>query len=240
MEFKAKIRAIKQEAKGTKTFVFDKPPNLKYKSGQSFHFTVDLKYPDDRGVTRHFTLSSSPTEENIQFTTRIRPQSGFKKTLDEMSVGDEIKVHGLGGEFVLDSDTTSIPQVFVAGGIGITPFRSIFKYIVDKNLKVPVHLIYSNSIPEEIAFKEDLDKMASRHTNMQITYTVTKPEESKQKWSGHTSRVDKTLISQIASKYQNPVFWLCGPPAFVSAMEDVLEEMKIPEERIKIDKFSGY
>ncbi|MEK7188269.1 MAG: FAD-dependent oxidoreductase, partial [Patescibacteria group bacterium] len=154
-----KLKLIKtiDEAKGTKSFFWKPEKQVSWLPGQFFYFTLPkLKYPDPRGTTRHFTISSSPTEGNLlRNTTRIREESGYKRTLNELNVGEIIEGEGPNGTFILD-ENSSIPQVFLAGGIGITPFRSFIKYNLDKNLQIPMHLIYANSIPEEITFGKEL------------------------------------------------------------------------------------
>lgn len=241
MEFKAKLIEKRDEAKGTKTFVFEKPEGFEYQAGQYLHYTLpELKYPDERGATRHFTLSSSPTEPHLGLTTRIRQESGYKKTLDELAIGSEIDARGPNGVFVLEDEQTTVPQVMIAGGIGITPFRSIIKCVTDKNLQVPIQLIYSNSIPEEITFKEELDEITKKHKNIKTNYTITKPEESTVLWEGRTGRIDASFIHSLSSIFHLPDYWLCGPPVFVDAMEEILNTMKIPQEHIKVDKFTGY
>ena len=130
---------------------------FEFLAGQYIYLTLPkLNYPDPRGATRHFTISSSPTElPKICITTRIRVESGFKKTLDEVEAGVSIEADAPFGEFTLNENDLT-PQVFIAGGIGITPFRSMLKYVFDKKLPIPIALIYSNSTPEQITFKSEL------------------------------------------------------------------------------------
>lgn len=238
MEFKIKLLAKKEEATDTKTFLFTRPKGFSYLAGQYVYLTLPhLEKPDERGDTRHFTLSSSPTEENLTITVRMRAESGYKQTLDAYPTGTEISMRGPNGFFTLERDNETEQQVMIAGGIGITPYRSIIKYVADKALSVPIHLIYSNSIPEEIVFKNELDKITKEHKNIQVTYTITRPEESKVKWTGPTSRIDANFLKK------HPLlttFWLCGPPAMVGAMEEVLSSLNIPSDRVKIEKFTGY
>lgn len=241
MENRIKLAEKRNEAKGTKTFIFDKPDAFDYKAGQYVYLTLDkLNYPDERGNTRHFTLSSSPTEKFLSVTVRIREQSGFKKTLDELPLGAEVNLRGPRGEFVLENEKAQDQQVFIAGGIGITPFRSIIKYTVESKLDIPIHLIYSNSLPEEITFKEELDNTQSNNKNLKIDYTITKPEESSLPWGDHKGRIDTDYLSLLTTYYSLPAFWVCGPPAFVDAIEEALQKLNIPKERIKTDKFTGY
>lgn len=244
MDFKLKLLEKKDEAKGTKTFIFEKPQGFTYKAGQYMYFTLpELKYPDKRGNVRHFTLSSSPTEDFLSITVRLRAESGYKKTLDELQPGYEITVRGPEGVFVLEDERTTVPQVMLAGGIGITPFRSMAKYATDKALPVPIHIIYSNSIPEEITFRKELDELVSKNPNLKVTHTITKPEESTESWTSLTGRINENLIQKLETgnwKLETEIFWLCGSPPMVSALEEALEKLQIPQERLRVEKFTGY
>lgn len=199
-DFKVKLIGKKDEAKDTKTFFFEKPSGFSYIAGQYCYFTLPkVNYEDSRGGVRHFTLSSSPTETDIALTTRMRDESGYKKTLDEFENGSEVAMQGPVGEFVLDKETTTTPQVMIAGGIGVTPYRSIIRYVADKNLNIPIHLIYANSLPEDIAFKAEFDQIVKEHANIKVSYTVSRPEESKVKWDGLTGRIDENMLRKLAN-----------------------------------------
>ncbi len=138
---KLKLIDVRDEARSTKSFFWQAEKAVSYIPGQYFYFTLPkLNYPDPRGATRHFTLSSSPTEGvTLRNTTRIREESGFKKSLSELPVGSEIQGEGPNGTFILDEKEPG-PHIFIAGGIGITPFRSMIKYASDKNLTIPIYL----------------------------------------------------------------------------------------------------
>ena len=230
---KVKLVKVTQEARGTKSFFWEPNSEIKFLPGQYFYYTLPkLNYPDERGATRHFTIASSPTEGNLlRLTTRTREESGYKKTLNEIKVGETIEGEGPTGTFIFnektikEGDTKS--HVFLAGGIGITPFRSIIKYVTDKKLKTSIHLIYSNS-NSEFVFKKELDKW------LNVDYVDTSQ-------SGHLDelKIDK-LIQNYKLKIKNCMFWVVGPPAFVSAMEDVLDKLKISSDRIITEKFTGY
>lgn len=244
MRFRVKLLGKKPEARGTKTFFFERPKGFSYLAGQYIYITLPkLFYPDERGDTRHFTLSSSPTEDKFAITTRMRETSGFKKTLDEMKDGEEVSISGPNGTFVLDNGKTETPQVMIAGGIGVTPYRSIIKYVSDKNLNVPIHLIYSNSAPEEITFKKELDEIAAHHPNIKVTYTITKPQPKAEKWTGLIGRIDATMLKNLGTRHWalgTSRFWVCGPPAMASALDALLETLKVPYEHINSEKFTGY
>ena len=239
---KLKFVEKRDEAEGTKSFFFEPEKPIKYTAGQYYYFTLPkLNYPDPRGTTRHFTLSSSPTEgNNIRITTRIRQESGYKKTLDELKPGDVIEGEGPNGSFVLNESAKN-QQVFLAGGIGITPFRSIIKYASDKGLTIPIHLIYSNSTVEQITYRKELTELASKYSSfLKIDMTVSKPEESREKWTGIVGRIDENLITKLTSSYVKPTYWLCGPPPMVDALEISLSKLKIPGNQIILEKFTGY
>ena len=238
---KLKLVEKRDEAKGTKSFFWETEKPVNYLAGQYFYFTLpSLNYPDPRGATRHFTLSSSPTEGNLlRNTTRIREESGYKKTLDELEIGTLIEGEGPNGTFILDEAEPG-PHVFLAGGIGITPFRSMIKYAADKNLNTQIHLIYSNSIPEEIAFRAELDGLAKSWPNLKLDMTVTKPEESKEPWKGLTGRIDENVIQKLVPDINNNIFWVCGPPAMVEAVEQTLGKLNLSSGKVRSEKFTGY
>ena len=242
---KLKLVEKKEETKGTKSFFWESEKSVDYIAGQFYYFTLpSLKYPDPRGATRHFTLSSSPTEGNLlRITTRMRQESGYKKTLDELPIGTQIEGEGPNGTFLLDDGDTG-PHVFLAGGIGITPFRSMIKYAADKNLNIPIHLIYANSIPEEITFRNELENWAKSWPNLKLDMTVSKPEESKEAWIGSVGRIDELLIKKLIGNWKleigNSTWWVCGPPLMVEAMEQALGKLGLSAGKLHSEKFTGY
>lgn len=205
-----------------------------YLPGQYFYYTIqNLKYPDPRGTTRHFTISSSPTEGNLlRFTTRIREESGYKKTLDELPVGTEIDGEGPNGTFILN-DKDAGPHVFIAGGIGITPFRSMIKNVVDKKLPTEIQLIYSNS-DSDFTFGKELKEIDDKTENIHIEFF----DSSK---FGHLD--DLKIVKFIENwnlKIGNLTWWVCGPPPMVDTMELVLGKLQVAVGKVKTEKFTGY
>lgn len=231
---KLKLIEIRDEARGTKSFFWQPESPVTWKPGQYFYFTLPkMNYSDPKGTTRHFTMSASPTEGNLlRFTTRIREESGFKKTLAELPIGSEIEGEGPNGTFIFDEQETG-PQVLIAGGIGITPYRDIIKYVADKNIQTPIYLIYSNS-DNDFVFKKELDEIASAHPNIKIKYVVTSTE-------GH---LDELKISKFIGDWRletgNLTWWLCGPPPMIDAMEVSLGKLKVTADKIRSEKFTGY
>ncbi|HKC04857.1 MAG TPA: FAD-dependent oxidoreductase [Patescibacteria group bacterium] len=229
-----KIKLVKktEEAKGTISFFWETEKPVEYLPGQYFYYTLPkLNYPDPRGTTRHFTISSSPTEGKLlRLTTRIREESGFKKTLDELTIGAEIEGEGPNGTFILDENDQGMNHVFLAGGIGITPFRAFIKYNVDKNLKIPMHLIYSNS-NSDFVYKKELEDWAKNYDFVKVYFFDTSK-------SGHLE--DKNIKDLVATDLLSSVFWTVGPPPYVDAMEVALNKLKVASENIRSEKFTGY
>jgi len=154
-------------------------------------------------------------------------------------MGSTIKVEGPSGSFILDEHEKG-PHVFIAGGIGITPFRSMLRYVLDKNLPFKIHLIYSNSTIQEIIFQNELEHYADLDPNFKLTLTITKPQNSKQQWLGTTGRIDSNLINNAVGEYIQPTYWICGPPLFVDNMKMHLADLHIAKSKIRTDTFTGY
>jgi ferredoxin-NADP reductase len=222
------------EAPATKSFFFQAENSIQFLPGQYLYYTLPkLNYPDTRGATRHFTIASSPTENGLlMLTTRIRPESGYKKTLDELPIGSLIEIQEPEGTFFFDEKEVG-PHIFLAGGIGITPFRSMIKYVADNKLLNSIYLIYSNS-EGDIPFKKEFDEIAKSHPNIKIRYV----DSSK---DGH---LDQIKINELTTNYKleinDCIWWVCGPPPFTGAMEDILSRMKVPSGQIRSEKFTGY
>lgn len=235
----------KEEAKDTKSFYFEPEKPISWLPGQFFYITLPkLEVSDPRGPTRHFTNSLSPTEGNIiRVTTRIRDDSGFKQSLSRLKVGAEIEAGGPSGTFILDENEPGI-HVLIAGGIGITPFRTFIKYTIDKKLTdTSLYLIYSNSTPEEITFRKELENWDKEYKNINVTMTVSRPEESKEKWTGLTGRIDEKMLKFLIAERKLPpktTFWLAGPPPMVEAVEKSLGSLNITSDRVRSEKFTGY
>lgn len=233
------------EAKNTKSFFFKSDTPVSWLPGQYIYIILPkLNYEDQRGDTRHFTIASSPTEgELLRITTRVRKESGYKKTLDELEIGSFVEGKDPQGTFILDKQSLPLrgeknkTNVYIAGGIGITPFRAMIKYNIDKNLKIPMHLIYSNS-DSEFVFKNELDKWQSENSHVKVTYFDSS-------LSGHLDQ-DKLKTLCTDDELRNNTFWIVGPNVFVDTMEEILEVLNIKEVNmkstfaIKTEKFTGY
>lgn len=231
-----------QETPSTRTFLFGLKEPLDYDAGQ--YITVRLANVEDpRGPQRPFTLSSTPTDAKyIRITTRMTG-SPFKKALSQIAadgdgLSDRVTLKGPMGEFILE---TARPAIMIAGGIGITPFISMIRYARDEGLATPVTLLYSNDTPEEIAFHDELDEIAGKADWLTVIHTITQPADSQRQWSGRTGRIDGELIAGHAKEMDEPIYYVCGPPAMVSGMSDMLQdELGIAVADLRTEKFSGY
>jgi ferredoxin-NADP reductase/nitrite reductase/ring-hydroxylating ferredoxin subunit len=217
--------------------------SLHYVAGQFAFFDIGGVYNDPKGPIRHFTLSSSPTEDFIMISTRIR-ESPYKKRLASLEEGANVKVKGPQGKFTLHEDYSK-SAIFISGGIGVTPFRSMIKYATDKNLPLKIVMFNSNRNLQNILFKSDFDDCVNRNKNLNIIYTITEEEQNPglADWKGEKGKIDKAMLIKYlgAEELEKSVFYICGPPAMLKVMQEILEkDVQIPKDRIKVEEFTGY
>ena len=223
---------------------------LDYTAGQFAFFDIGEVYNDSKGPIRHFTISSSPTENFIMFSTRIR-DSPYKKRLSTLEKGTKVKVRGPEGQFVLHQDSTN-SAIFLSGGIGVTPFRSMIKYATDMQLPVKIIMFDSNRNRNNILFKKEFDEWANMNKNLKIIYTISEKDQNNEQsslsstandWKGEYGRINKAMILKYVdtSVLNNSIFYICGPPNMLKAMQSLLQEdLEIPKEKIKVEEFIGY
>jgi glycine betaine catabolism B len=224
----------------------DKITPLNYTAGQFAFFDIGGVYNDPKGPIRHFTISSSPTENFIMFSTRIR-ESPYKKRLSTLEEGSRVKARGPEGQFILHEDYSK-PAVFLSGGIGVTPFRSMIKYATDKQLPLKIVMFDSNRNRENILFNKEFDEWTKINKNLKIIYTISEDEQQPSSstandWKGEYGRIDKAMILKYldTNMLDNSIFYICGPPSMLKAMESLLQDnLEIPKERIKVEEFTGY
>ena len=223
-------------ARGTLFFVFDAGERFDFVPGQYFWVElVDPPYTDDRGSRRHISVVLSPTEGgHVGLATRVR-DTAFKRSLAELAVGDEVEVEPPKGDFRLPEDT-SREYVFVAGGIGITVFRSMLRYIADEQLPYRVTLVYSNRDRESTAFLDELQELEQRIAGFRLIATMTGDPG----WQGENARVDAGFFRKHLGDVGSPTYLLAGPPPMVEGVVDELKAAGVPEDQILPDRFSGY
>jgi ferredoxin-NADP reductase len=233
----ARIKEKRDVAKGTLMVTFDLlGREVDFVPGQ--YFWVELPnrgYDDERGLRRHITIVTSPNERGVMgLATRVR-DTAFKRTLAELPVGAEVDVEEPKGDFQLPSDT-SREYVFVAGGIGITVFRSMLKYIAEENLPYRITLVYSNRDLESTAFLDELRELEKQIDGLRMVLTMT----DDQSWEGDTRRIDAEFLRELLSDLGGFTYLVAGPPAMVNSVGDSLEEAGVPEEQVLRSRFAGY
>ncbi len=235
------LKERRQETSEVISFVFDLGGQpLDYSAGQFAFFELDeLAFPDERGKRRHFTISSAPTETKTQgiimITTRLRG-SGFKETLRHSPLGYELTVEPPKGRFTLPAGEIR-PHLFIAGGIGITPYRSILRNAADLKATVNATLLHLNRTSADIVFRDELENLARQMPTLKLVHILEQPEAG---WQGATGQLTQALLDERAPNYRDSLIWLSGPPGFVHDYRERLSQLGVNEENLRADSFTGY
>lgn len=226
-------------AEGTMTFTLEKPEGFTYKAGQSIDlFLINPPETDAEGNKRAYSLSSAPDDPDLLIATRMR-DTAFKRVLKSLPPGTELRLEGPFGEMTLHEDTTR-PAVFLAGGIGITPFYSMARNAATHQLPHRITLFYSNRRPEDAAFLTELQDLPTENTNFTFVGTMTDMEHSTKEWKGETGYITTEMLEKYVSLADHSVFYMAGPPAMVSAMRTMLNGAGISNDDIRTEEFTGY
>ena len=235
---RAKIKEKREVAKGTLLVIFDLlGEEVDFIAGQYFWVTLlDPPYDDEKGPRRHISVVTSPTERGVLgLCTRLR-DSAFKRSLAELPVGTEVDVEQPKGNFLLPTETDR-PFVFVAGGIGITVFRSMLVYITDEGLPHRVTLVYSNRDRESTAFLDELQDLERRNPNIRLVLTMTDDDG----WDGEKRLIDADVLrDHLEGELADYRYLVAGPPPMATSVVEKLHAAGIPEEQVAADSFSGY
>lgn len=236
---KITLKDKKLEAQDIWSFIFTKPGGLTFQAGQFLQLFVPHDNPDDRGIKRFFTVAASPTEDFLMITTKIIKQSSsFKRELFDSAIGTTFEAVEPTGPFVLPQDF--IPCVLIAGGIGVTPYRSMAKLAADKKLPTPLKLVYANKTPRETAYFDFFQELEKQNPNFKVFYTMTEKDLSKIKWEGRAGRIDEALIKEVAGELDKNLYYISGPQPMVDAYKELLSQTAIKEDLIRLDYFPGY
>jgi ferredoxin-NADP reductase len=224
-----------RETDSVVSFLFEPESTLDFQAGQYLHYTLPHPHPDARGAARSFTIASAPSEPLLRLTTRFSTlPSTFKQALCSMALGTVVEASGPRGQFVYtDMDA---PAVFIAGGIGITPFRSILGELAVRQPRAGTTLLYSNA-STQIPFRAFFDGLAPDWPALHVVYTVTRPTAD---WQGPTGRIDAEFIQHHVPDPSRQVYFVCGPTALVDSMRATLAEVGVDPSRIKHEGFPGY
>lgn len=233
---RATVAETREVAKGTLLVLFAVQDYPDYRPGAYFWVELpDRGHEDEKGLRRHISLVTSPTDAGVVgLATRLR-DTAFKRTLAGLQFGDEVQVEEPKGSFLLPEDMDE-EYVFVAGGIGITVFRSMLRYIADQRLPYRVTLVYSNRDRESAAFLDELEQLQHRIPGLRVALTMTEDDG----WEGESRRIDEALLRDHVGDLGDKRFLVAGPPAMTDAVVDALHAAGVPEDRVLADKFSGY
>lgn len=235
------VPLIKREeiAEGTMAFHFGKTPDFQFRPGQTIDMTLlDPPESDAEGNIRTFSIASAPFDGDLMIATRMR-DTAFKRVLRKAELGLKVKVEGPSGSFVLHRNAEKA-AVFLAGGIGITPFLSIIRHAGHDKLPHRLYLFDSNRRPEDAPFLELLSDAQKQNPNFHLIATMTEMDKSKREWKGETGFIDKAMLMKHLPALQGPIYYLAGPPGMVTAMRAMLTEAGADEDDIRTEEFAGY
>ncbi len=234
LELKEKIRV----AFNTYEFVFLRKKLFSFHPGQYMEWTLPHSRIDNRGNRRYFTISSSPTEREVKIGVKFYSKaSSFKKSLISMKVGDTISATAISGDFILPRNINK-KLVFIAGGIGITPFRSMIKSILDRKEHRDIVLLYSNKSVKDIAYIDLLNE--AKNFGIKIKHVITDTSKIPSEWKGCVGYIDAKMIIKEIPDYKERTFYLSGPPSMVKAEQKIFSELGVKKKQIKLDFFPGF
>jgi len=236
MTFTSKLLEKIQRLPDTSSFRFWRPPEYTFAAGQFFSLTLKSS---DGPLVHYFSHADSPTEQQIELTTRMTG-SPFKQALTALSVGDEAKIDGPHGRFLFQPQAPRI--AFLTGGIGLTPVRSMLRYLVDTERRGCIDgqqliLIYGSMTEDGILYKEEVEEFARTIPGFRVVHVITKPSPS---WQGYAGFITSDVVKAELGDPEDWKFYIVGPPPMIDAMWKVMDALAIPKEQIMVEGFTGY
>lgn len=233
----------KQVAPDTYSYYFLPDVPLIWKPGQFLRYRIPEASPDERGENRFFSIASAPFENHIQLTTKFMPEKGstFKKDLQKLEVGQTVEAMGPSGVFVMDDPNKH--YVFIAGGIGVTPFRSILLDLGHNGLPLNVSLLYANRTKLAL-FKEEFEELARKHPEFKIFYFVSEEPVIDENLTENVrilpGKIEQTTIQTLIPDFQSAVYYISGPEPMVLSFEQMIAQLGVAKDNVKRDYFPGY
>jgi len=232
LEFETAVEEIIARTYNVKSYRFARPRSLSYRAGQFAFVTVKA---DEQKIRKPLTLSSSPTEPDyIEFTKKLTGHP-FSNGLDVLVAGDKVRLDAPYGNFTLDEKSPSVTML--AGGMGITPMRSMCRHCTDMKLPYVITLLYASNTEADIVFKREFEEMQSENRNLKVVLALSEVGSG---WKGHTGRINADMIREEVPDYLATMFYICGPPAMVGAMGAVLGGLRVAEKSIRTEDLTGY
>jgi ferredoxin-NADP reductase len=212
------------------------PEGEAFQAGQFLGVTL---FSNGTEISRYLSFSNSPTEKGYAEFTKRLTGSDFSQALARLRSGDSVRIMFPLGKFVLDEGRTK--HAFLAGGIGITPIRSIWQYALDRKLKADLVLLYSNRSASEIIFRDYFEQVNKEGKNFRVAFSLDTPGQCPLDWRGHCGYIDAAMIRKEIPDYPERVFYVCGPTPMVKKMVEILKnELSVSEENIRRENISGY
>lgn len=219
--------------------VFDGMRLPSFQAGQYLEWNVAHHHPDGRGTRRYFTIASSPTESGLRIgIKKYQPMSTYKQALLQMQPGESIVAEQIDGDFVLPKNLQQ-PLVFIAGGIGITPFRSMLKYLLDKKVVRPITLFYANQVESDIVYTDILNQ-AVAELGLRTVYLLSDQSKIPESWSGQRGYISAEMIKKFTPNFAEAKYYLSGPQGMVTAYVKMLKKLGIKNSQIVTDYFPGF
>ena len=237
--FMAKLKSRQEVAEGTMAFQFEKPAGWTFKAGQFIDITLlEPSETDAEGNTRGFSIASAPHEETIMVATRMR-DTAFKRVLKILPLDTAVKIEGPFGNLTLHNNAAR-PAVLLAGGIGITPFRSILFRAANEKLPHRIFLFYSNRRPEDAPFLGSLQQLENENPNYKLIATMTGMENAHQPWDGETGLINGEMLARYLQNAVLPIYYIAGPAGMVKGLHTMLNDAGVDDDDIRTEEFVGY
>jgi ferredoxin-NADP reductase len=237
--YQTRLKSREEIAEGTMAFHLEKPAGFQFQAGQYLDITlINPPETDSQGVVRTFSIASAPYENELLVATRMR-NSAFKHVLATIPLRTELKLDGPMGSFTLHKNPAR-PAVFLAGGIGITPFLSILRQATREKLSHRLYLFYSNRRPEDAAFLGDLEIFAKLDANFIFIPSMSEMEKSKLEWQGERGFINREMLLRHICDLHGPIYYIAGPPTMVAAMRQMLTNAGAEQDDIRTEEFAGY
>jgi len=241
IDYQSTLLGRTEVAKGTMAFQFEKPNNFVFKAGQYIDLTLSGSQPQfgpSDGMTHTFSIASSPSDEELVVTTRMR-NTVFKQALSILPIGSKVRIEGPMGSFSLHNNT-SRPAVCLAGGIGIAPFLSMLSYATEEKLRHPIVLFYANRYLEDAAFIDALWKLERANPRFRFVPTLTRMANNNGGWKGKIGHISSEMLLAHVRILRGPIYYIAGPPTMVAAARRTLSEVGVDDDDIRTEEFGGY
>lgn len=237
--YQVRLTHSEEIAAGTMAFHFNKPHDFNFKPGQAIDLVLINPESQNTEPLRHtFSIVSAPYQDDLEIATRLR-DTAYKRMLRALIPDAPAAIEGPFGSLSLHKNP-SRPAVFIAGGIGITPFISILRQATRDKTQQQLILLYTNRRPEDSAYLDELQQLEKRHERFQLVATMTDIGRSGLPWNGKTRPIDAAFVEDATGRLVAPIFYTAGPPGMVETVRSILNDVGVSEDDIRSEDFYGY